>query len=232
MATKNNGESNVSYSKKRKSDVCNSSDESDKNWPRFIVISAKDKDKNVNDLSPFLIQKTIKGVAGDVKDTKKIRSGILIECLRPGQSSNLLKLTRIGDLDVVSSAHKSLNQSQGVLKYRGRDLDALTDEEICEELKSQGVKSVKRFTSRRADATTPMRTILLTFSSTSVPSHVYIGPYRTAVSLYIPNPLRCFKCQKFGHGKGQCRGKLFCFRCSEEGHEGIDCKKRSEMQKL
>ena len=31
------------------------------------------------------------------------------------------------------------------------------------------------------------------------------------------------QCQKCGHGKGQCKGKLKCFRCAEEDHEGFDC---------
>ena len=63
------------------------------------------------------------------------------------------------NLKLLLFAHKSLNQSQGVLKYRSRDLNNLTNEQICGELKSQGVKAVKRFTSRRQDATTPMSTI-------------------------------------------------------------------------
>ena len=28
------------------------------------------------------------------------------------------------------------------------------------------------------------------------------------VSPYVPNPLRCFKCQKFRHDQGQCKGKI------------------------
>ena len=31
------------------------------------------------------------------------------------------------------------------------------------------------------------------------------------------------QCQKFAHGKGQCKGKLKCFKCSWEDHEGCDC---------
>ena len=95
---------------------------------------------------------------------------------------------------MVSSARGSLERSQGVLKCRGRDLDALTDGEICWELGSQGVGSVgEGVISRRADAATPMGAVLLTFSSTSVPSHVCVGPCRTAVGLCVPGPLRCFE---------------------------------------
>ena len=32
---------------------------------------------------------------------------------------------------------------------------------------------------------------------TEIPKHIKIGYLRAAVSAYIPNPLRCFNCQKF-----------------------------------
>ncbi|XP_055938165.1 uncharacterized protein LOC129968333 [Argiope bruennichi] len=46
---------------------------------------------------------------------------------------------------------------------------------------------------------------------------------KLAVRPYIPNPLRCFKCQRFGHSKASCRGSLNCARCAETGHENSDC---------
>ncbi|GBL78727.1 hypothetical protein AVEN_59836-1 [Araneus ventricosus] len=46
---------------------------------------------------------------------------------------------------------------------------------------------------------------------------------RLSVRAYIPNPLRCFKCQRFGHSKTSCRGTLICARCAEVGHESTDC---------
>ncbi|GBN73498.1 hypothetical protein AVEN_150429-1 [Araneus ventricosus] len=46
---------------------------------------------------------------------------------------------------------------------------------------------------------------------------------RLSVRAYIPNPLRCFKCQRFGHSKTSCRGTLTCARCAEVGHESTDC---------
>ena len=51
-----------------------------------------------------------------------------------------------------------------------------------------------------------------------------MGLYNVKVSPYVPNPIRYLKCQKFGHGKGQCKGKLKCFKYGEEDHEGFDCK--------
>ncbi|GBN58553.1 hypothetical protein AVEN_73640-1 [Araneus ventricosus] len=46
---------------------------------------------------------------------------------------------------------------------------------------------------------------------------------RLSVRTYIPNSLRCFQCQRFGHSKTSCRGTLTCARCAEVGHENTDC---------
>ena len=39
---------------------------------------------------------------------------------------------------------------------------------------------------------------------------------------YIPNLLRCFKCQRFGHSKTSCRGNLTCGRYSAVGHDSLN----------
>ena len=39
--------------------------------------------------------------------------------------------------------------------------------------------------------------------------------------MFVPNPLRCLKCQRFGYGQNTCRG---CETC-EKGHDGKSCQK-------
>ena len=41
---------------------------------------------------------------------------------------------------------------------------------------------------------------------------------------YIPPPLRCYKCQKYGHVAAVCRGKARCGKCGGEDHEYGKCK--------
>ena len=49
-------------------------------WPRFIILEPTENDRPLARLSPFAIHKGILGIAGTVKDTKKLRSGqILVE---------------------------------------------------------------------------------------------------------------------------------------------------------
>ena len=98
-------------------------------WPRFIVLSSRDEGKNISKINPFILEKTITGIAGEVKNVKKLNSGILIECLRKQQSDNLLSLKKVGDLNIISSPHKSLNQCKGIVRYRHGDLDELSDQQ-------------------------------------------------------------------------------------------------------
>ena len=70
----------------------------------------------------------------------------------------------------------------------------------------------------------PSNTYLVEFNLATLPSSIKAGYCNIKVEMYIPNPLRCYKCQKFGHGSRSCRGKLICQTCGEEDHESTDCK--------
>ncbi|XP_061170361.1 uncharacterized protein LOC133179681 [Saccostrea echinata] len=45
------------------------------------------------------------------------------------------------------------------------------------------------------------------------------------IEMFVPNPLRCFKCQRFGHGQSNCKASEACFKCGEEEHDGKSCQK-------
>ena len=53
-----------------------------------------------------------------------------------------------------------------------------------------------------------------------MPDHVYLGWKRFRVSLYVPPPLRCYNCQKFGHKAIHCRSKTKCPTCSGNHSHG------------
>ena len=39
--------------------------------------------------------------------------------------------------------------------------------------------------------------------------------------MYIPNPLRCFECQRFGHHEDRCTAAPVCAKCGKEGFCGV-----------
>ena len=111
-------------------------------WPRFLVIESKNAERPVTSLSPFVIEKTLKGCVGTVNTVRKLRSGVLlVEVNREAQSIGLCNLTNILDLDVTVSPHRSMNSCRGVI--RSYDLAQMTEEELIDELKAQNVIGVK-----------------------------------------------------------------------------------------
>ena len=45
----------------------------------------------------------------------------------------------------------------------------------------------------------------ITFACPKVPNKLKVGFLALSVAPYIPNPMRCFKCQLFGHHQGYCK---------------------------
>jgi hypothetical protein len=186
-----------------------------------------------NQIITFCYRKCMKSCAGDVKNVTKLKSGgLMIECQRRQQSLNLLSLKQIHSRAKSSTPHRTLNTGRGIIRYRDEDLDNISDEEIGEELAPQGVIHVKRFISKRNGQTVKLNTFLITFNFHTILSSIRMGLYNVKVSPYVQNPIRCFKCQKFGHGKGQCNGKLKCFKYSEEDHKGFDCNNYPKCSQL
>ncbi|XP_041357625.1 uncharacterized protein LOC121374586 [Gigantopelta aegis] len=192
-----------------------------KTWPRFLVIGSSD-DEALKKLSPFAIQKGLEGLAGEPKSVKKLTSGsLLVECSTENHSRNLLKSKHLCNISIKVSPHTSLNSCKRVV--RSRDLEGVSEDEICENLSSQGVTSVKRMNVRRNNELVSTNTLILTFNMPFFPNSVKAGYLNIPVVPYIPNPLRCFKCQKFGHGQNTCRNKLTCARCGQFDHDSKVC---------
>ncbi|GBN27481.1 hypothetical protein AVEN_67545-1 [Araneus ventricosus] len=193
------------------------------NFPTFFLIKrVSTSDDSFHSVSPFLVEKAITGSIGDVKSTKKLRSGdLLVEVQSRKQSEQILKLKKISTIPITVTPHASLNSSKGVITC-GELLNVPT-EEILNELQGQGVSHVRRISIRRDGQLLNTKHLILTFDSAKLPENIKAGYMRLSVRTYIPNPLRCFKCQRFGHSKTSCRGTLTCARCAEVGHESTDC---------
>ncbi|GFX84479.1 uncharacterized protein TNCV_3531761 [Trichonephila clavipes] len=122
---------------------------------------------------------------------------------------------------VTVSPHKSLNSCRGVISEP--DLLATSDSEILEGFSAQGVTQVRRTTIKKDSTIVPTKHFILTFNSPKQPNTIKAGYLHCKIRPYIPNPLRCFKCQRFGHSQTSCRGQLTCSRCASVGHASSDC---------
>ncbi|GFX19433.1 uncharacterized protein TNCV_3050911 [Trichonephila clavipes] len=119
------------------------------------------------------------------------------------------------------SVKKSLNSCRGVISEP--DLLCSSEAEILEGLSDQGVTQVRRIKIKKDSSLSPTKHLILTFNSPKLPSTIKAGYLNCKIRPYIPNPLRCFKCQRFGHSQTSCRGQLTCSRCTAVGHFSTDC---------
>lgn len=122
------------------------------------------------------------------------------------------------DIPIKAEAHRTLNTSRGIL--RCRNLRDCSDEEIATNLTAQGITSARRIITNRLTNPTPTNTIILTFDSPSPPTHVTICYEVFPIEQYIPNPLRCSRCQLYGHHQTRCNQSKpqVCAVCGESGH--------------
>ncbi|XP_055932019.1 uncharacterized protein LOC129962297 [Argiope bruennichi] len=151
-----------------------------------------------------------------------MRSGdLLIETDSKKQSNHLLKLKALAHIPISVSPHSSLNFSKGVITCG--ELYNVPLEETSTELKKQGVIQFRQITVRRDGQLVPTKHYILTFHNPKFPEYIYAGYIKLPIRQYIPYPLRCFQCQRFGHSKVNCRGTLTCTRCAEKGHGSQQC---------
>ncbi|GFW62623.1 uncharacterized protein TNCV_1886701 [Trichonephila clavipes] len=165
-------------------------------------------------VSPFLIEKAFNGSIGEVKSIRKMRSGdLFLEASSAKQATALINLQKIAHLDVTVAPHTTLNFSRGVISPA--DFLNVSTEEIKENMQAQNVCDVRRITIRRDGQVLNTKHLILTFNTPDLPQTVKMAYIRCPVRPYIPNPLRCFQCQRFGHSKTVCRGQPTCSRCAE-----------------
>ena len=209
--------------KKRKQSsqlVISDEDENSLTFPRYLIASANDNQPIKYNI--FAIQKFVQCGVGDVKSAKKLRNGtVLIEVSTKEQAQKALNMTTWFDTPITVTAHRSLNTSRGVI--RCRDLRDCDDADVLNALSSQGVVEVKHIFTKRNDKLEPTNTFILTFNLPSPPKAIKAAYMKIDVELYIPNPLRCYKCQRFGHGKTACNRNAACAKCGQEGHDDKDC---------
>lgn len=198
------------------------------NGPKYVVIKRIDDDetKTLKCVNPFLIQKAIDQQAGDVKSITRTQQGtILVETISKLQAEKMYKMTSLGmGINVNVYEHPTLNTSRGVVSCY--DFTFMTDDEILDGLKDQHVVAIKRFTRRVADSQSRINTqsATLTFNLPQLPEKIHMAFQSCTVRPFIPQPLRCFNCQKSGHGSFKCKSTANCGNCAGETHgKGVEC---------
>ncbi|GFX80368.1 uncharacterized protein TNCV_3931211 [Trichonephila clavipes] len=186
----------------------------------FLILSLPNNEMSRRSL--FLIHKALIGIGGEPKSIQKVQSGdLLIETISALQNKSFLLAKTFIDSPLTVTPHRTLNSCRGVISES--DLLCVSETEILEGLSDQGVTQVRRIKIKKDSSLFPIKHLILTFNCPKLPTNIKAGYLSCKVRPYIPNPLRCFKCQRFGHSQTSCRGQLNCSRCPSVGHASTDC---------
>ena len=191
----------------------------------YVVVKPCDEGVSFRSINVFWPQKQIAAICGadaQVEIEAPANGTLVIKTNSRKATKALLKTTNFCNKQVSVTLHTSRNTSKGTVF--APELRHMTEEEIQADLRGDGVTHIRRITSFRDGQRRDTSLLVLTFDSTTLPDKINIGWLRKDVRVFIPNPLRCFKCQRFGHGSSSCRQTARCQRCGDSPHDGSECK--------
>ncbi|KAI8115084.1 hypothetical protein CVS40_12656 [Lucilia cuprina] len=194
--------------------------------PKYIVIRSKIPDKPLQNFNIFLLSKAIENISSEpmqkIVFTKD--GNILILSKNEIQANKFLKtntLNGIGPVEIF--LHPTLNIIKGVVF--APSLKELSEQEITDGLKNQGVVDCKKITKFIEGKVTNTPLHILHFDQYRLPKEIKIGFLNCKVDPYIPTPIQCKKCFKLGHTKKYCNGNETCEICSSTIHDPTPCTK-------
>ena len=150
---------------------------------------------------------------------------LLVMCKDEGQREKLMRLRELGGRKVVE-ARKVGGESvvKGVVS--GVPVEVDLGEWVME---APGLVGVKRLQARREGERVDSLSVMVEFERRVLPERLYIGQFSYRVRPYVLPPLRCYRCQGYGHIAAGCRRELRCGRCGG-GHGFGQCEEGVEVR--
>lgn len=200
---------------------------------KYLIVHRTDDGSTMKDMSPILLEKAFQTVTNNGKITcRTLKSGdIMIKTENVKQAKSLITLTKISHANIEVTEHKTLNSCKGVVS--AYELKYEDSETLLEYLKTQHVTKVDFHTKLINNERIKTGLVFVTFGKTELPEYLRIGCLRLNVRPFIPPPMRCFICHKFGHISKTCpnQSNPKCYNCYEDKHIHSKDEKCTEQQK-
>ena len=192
----------------------------------FKVILKLKNEEEKDKISPIVVSREIKKKIGDVEMVKILRDGnLLVICKDIEQKNKALNVESICKRTVLEKKIMGENKKIRGVIY-GIPLDEDLDK-IKRSVVGAKVNNLKRLSKTVNGERVGSLSILIAFEDEELPKNIKIGYLNFQVRPYVPPPLRCFKCQRYGHIAAVCKGRQRCPKCGED-HKLEECKEEQE----
>lgn len=186
-----------------------------------MVIESLKKDTPITKYNLFAVEKFLQRLfSHGFKVVRRLKEGNLLVFVKSTTQANKsigeTVFNVANDVKVKIEKHRTMNRCKG--RIFCPELCDMTDEEICAQLKDQKVVEVSRMKKRVENGKLEdSGAFALTFERFQIPDKIKIGYLIKNVDVYYDNPMRCTKCQEYGHTKKRCEKKTeICRVCAEE----------------
>lgn len=171
---------------------------------------------DIKSVGPVALTKFLHEKVGEVTTARVHSDGdLMIVCKDVGQQLKALKLKSACKKEVLEVKKRMVTGEvcRGVIYGIpiNEDLGKLKDS-----IEGGHAISMKRLKAWRFGEKVDSLSVLVDFQGEKLPKYVTVGYLNYNVRMYVPPPLRCFKCQKYGHIAAYCKGTQTCGRCRGE----------------
>jgi hypothetical protein len=189
-------------------------------FPEHLKITFDAKDRP--DICPYTLREELRSITGRpvLNLTTSGEESFTIRVDTKLQSDALLAKTSMCQKTCTISPHPTFSTSSGLIYIENLPKEQ-ADEFITELVQYEDCvrdARIAKFITPRKNTTTAL---MLNFNCPTPPKYLDI-PFldaKTKVNPFVRRPMRCYKCQKYGHTRDNCSGRQRCSHCAQEGHD-------------
>lgn len=170
-----------------------------------VILKFKE-DGGIQKVSPIVLTKELRRVVGEIKIAKVLNNGdLMIVCNSEEQRKKMLKIKVMCKQEVVSS--KIVGQRQWVSGVISGVPLGVSMEELKSNISGGKIVGARRLLMNREGNRMESLSVEIRFDGAILPDKVKLGFISYSVRPFVPPPLRCYNCQKYGHVAMVCNAK-------------------------
>ncbi len=182
-----------------------------------VIFSPVRSEDSLSRGNSYKIWSELKHLIGDSFEIFPMGKKLKVSCTSENVKL-LMETTSLNGISVSVVRDEERSVVKGII--HGVDID-LSDEDIMEGLNgSNSTKCVHVLRFKKGEQT--LHTVVISFAGNKLPDSVKFGFRSFRVNVFIPRPIRCYNCQRYGHVSSKCSSTRRCKKCGQD-HLSENC---------